>query len=132
MAFSLIDKHCEASTQGDNRLEIVGFYSVHATGTLEMSASTKAIADKILANCPSATVWGIDLAKLHEKKCALVGNNRGKDDWKSFGPDAVFVAQPVLSNTARVVSEMKYIDLVDFDDHLADVQLDWLNADLFR
>ncbi|CAE8586860.1 unnamed protein product, partial [Polarella glacialis] len=112
-------------------LEIVGLYHATASGNLEMT-SVKAIAEKIASNFASASVWTLDASKLPERKFAMVGMSHTKDEWKAIGADAVSLSSEAMEHSARLISEMKYLDLVDFDDHLADGSLSWLNETIFK
>mmetsp|Transcript_22730 Transcript_22730/g.51902 ORF Transcript_22730/g.51902 Transcript_22730/m.51902 type:complete len:213 (-) Transcript_22730:103-741(-) len=129
VAFMLIDQYCQQ--QGD--LEIVGLYFASGQGSLEINPF-KPIADKIASNCPAASAWAVDAAKLPEKKFALSGYFHSKDDWKAVGSDGVTLGSgdEALKEVARAISEMKYLEVVDFDDHLTDATLNWLNPSLFK
>lgn len=126
IACMLIEQHCR-----NLDLQIVGLYFAHPSGSLDVSP-VKAIADTIASNLPAATLWALDLSKLPERKLAIVGHSPAKEDWKPFSADAVNVGEKAMEHTARVVSELKYLDVVDFDDHLADINQSWLNTDLFK
>merc|ERR1719401_2368954 len=111
VACMLIEQHCR--TVGN--LEIVGMYYASPSGSLDITP-VKAIADKIASNFAIASIWALDAAKLPERQFALKGTCQSKEEWKGLGSDAVTLSDEALKETARVVSEMKYLEIVDFDD----------------
>jgi len=123
----LIEEHCRSNPG----LEIVGIYYAATTRSFDMKP-VKAIADKIAKNFQHATVWTIDAAKLSELQFAMRGMCYAREEWKQVPGDAVSLGEDTLKQTSRVISEMKYLDIVDFDDHLTDASLSWLNHDLFK
>eukprot|EP00434_Breviolum_minutum_P011085 symbB.v1.2.009780.t1/scaffold574.1/size185248/5 len=127
IACMLAEEHCKSM---DASMEIVGIYHATPSGSTEMTP-VKAIADKIAANFASASVWTLDASKLPEKQFAFKGMGRVKDEWKAIGSDLVNLNSEVLSETSRLISEMRFLDVVDFDDHLADGNQSWLNETLF-
>uniref|UniRef100_A0A7S2QED8 MPN domain-containing protein n=1 Tax=Zooxanthella nutricula TaxID=1333877 RepID=A0A7S2QED8_9DINO len=127
IACMLIEEHCREV--GD--LEIVGLYHAAASGVPDMSR-VKPIADKIAANFPAACVWAVDAAKLGERQFALRGMCHSKEEWKPISADAVSLGDEALQHTSRAISELKHLEIVDFDDHLGDASLSWLNASLFK
>merc|ERR1711908_131342 len=112
-------------------LEIVGLYFATPSGSLD-TTPVKAIADKMGTNLPNATLWGLDLSKLPDRKLAVVGHGHAKEEWKPFSAEAISVSDDTLKHTSRIISELKYLEVTDFDDHLADVKQNWLNSDLFK
>jgi len=92
----------------------------------------KAIADKIAKNYQHAAVWTIDAAKLLELQLAMRGMCFAREEWKSAPADAVSLGEDTLKQTSQVISETKYLEIVDFDDHLIDAPLCWLNHELFK
>merc|ERR1712241_105342 len=113
VACMLIDQHCRTAGGG---LEIVGLYHANASGSAEI-ASVKAIADKLASNFASASVWALDAAKLPERQFALRGSCHSKEEWKPIAAENVRLGDEALKHAARVISEMKYLEIVDFDDH---------------
>mmetsp|Transcript_20858 Transcript_20858/g.45958 ORF Transcript_20858/g.45958 Transcript_20858/m.45958 type:complete len:206 (+) Transcript_20858:75-692(+) len=128
IAFMLIEQHCRSSGNG---LEIIGIYHGSVSGSTELSP-VKGIADKVASNFGSATCWALDLAKMSQRQFALHGMYHSKDEWKQISSEAVSVSDEALKQTGRAISEMKYLEIVDFDDHLTDAALNWLNTDLFK
>merc|ERR1712194_183881 len=124
----LIEQHCKNAGNGS---EIVGLYYASALGSSDM-APVKAIGDKIASNFPGASVWIYDGAKLAESQIALKGQYHAKDEWRSITSTAVSLSAEALKQTSRVISEMKYLEIVDFDDHLTDASLSWLNENIFK
>eukprot|EP00931_Biecheleriopsis_adriatica_P105652 TRINITY_DN80204_c0_g1_i1.p1 TRINITY_DN80204_c0_g1~~TRINITY_DN80204_c0_g1_i1.p1 ORF type:complete len:233 (+),score=62.72 TRINITY_DN80204_c0_g1_i1:67-699(+) len=127
IACMLTEEHCKAA----GGLEIIGLYHATPSGSTEMTP-VKAIAEKIGSNFASASVWTLDAGKLSEKQFAFKGLGHVKDEWKAIGSDAVSLSSEAMDGVARLISEMKYLDLVDFDDHLVDGSLSWLNEQLFK
>ncbi|CAK0804951.1 unnamed protein product, partial [Prorocentrum cordatum] len=92
-----------------------------------------AIADKIASNFAMATVWAVDAAKMSNRNCALSGSCLKDDsEWKPVGADSVKLTEEAMKHTVRIIEEMKYLTIADFDDHLADASQNWLNTDLFK
>jgi len=127
IACLLIEQYC----RGIEGLEIVGLYHASSSGSLEV-APVKAIADKIASNFAMASVWAIDAAKMSDRHCALQGLCWKDSEWKAITPDSVRLSEEAMKETVRVVAEMKYLSIADFDDHFADATSDWLNTDLFK
>eukprot|EP00490_Sorites_sp_Unknown_P018397 CAMPEP_0114643288 /NCGR_PEP_ID=MMETSP0191-20121206/3299_1 /TAXON_ID=126664 /ORGANISM="Sorites sp." /LENGTH=195 /DNA_ID=CAMNT_0001855563 /DNA_START=29 /DNA_END=616 /DNA_ORIENTATION=+ len=128
IACMLAEEHCKST---DASWEIVGIYHATPSGSTEMTP-VKAIADKIAANFASASVWSLDAGKLPEKQFAFKGMGRVKDEWKAIGSELVSLGSEVPSETSRLISEMRFLEVVDFDDHLADGNKSWLNETLFE
>merc|ERR1712118_191892 len=122
----LIDQHCK-----DQGLEIVGIYQATVANSAEMS-SVKPIAEKVAANYPGASAWFIDSTKLAKKQVAMTGFANVSGEWKGISADAVGVTDEIVKHTTRLISDMKYLELVDFDDHLNDASASFLNTDLFK
>mmetsp|Transcript_26503 Transcript_26503/g.69129 ORF Transcript_26503/g.69129 Transcript_26503/m.69129 type:complete len:211 (+) Transcript_26503:45-677(+) len=127
VACLLIEQYCRSV--GD--LEIVGLYHASASGLLDV-APVKAIADKIASNFAMATVWAVDAAKMSNRNCALSGSCLKDSEWKPVGADSVKLTEEAMKHTVRIIEEMKYLTIADFDDHLADASQNWLNTDLFK
>merc|ERR1719263_2769861 len=71
IAFLLIEQYCRTDDRG---LEILGLYFAHPDGNSDANyPPVKAVAEKILSNCPQATVWSMDLSKLPDNKFAMGG-----------------------------------------------------------
>jgi len=127
IACLLIEQYCRSV--GD--LEIIGVYHASASGSLDV-APVKAIADKIASNFAMATVWAIDAAKMSKSHCALTGYCLKDSEWKLVSADSVKLAEEAMKQSVRLVEEMKYLTIADFDDHLSDASQSWLNTDLFK
>eukprot|EP00928_Gymnodinium_smaydae_P070207 TRINITY_DN54106_c0_g1_i1.p1 TRINITY_DN54106_c0_g1~~TRINITY_DN54106_c0_g1_i1.p1 ORF type:complete len:214 (+),score=48.88 TRINITY_DN54106_c0_g1_i1:83-724(+) len=129
VAFMLIDQHCR---KAGGELQIVGIYHAASHSAVELAPTAKPIGDKIAAQFSGASIWAFDASRLAQQQPALKGFSSAKDEWKPLPADAAGVSGDVLKHTARLITEMKYLELVDFDDHLADPAADWLNAALFQ
>merc|ERR1712232_363954 len=126
IACMLIEQHCQNLGGG---IEIVGMYHATASGAVDYKP-VQAIADTIAENFAGATVWCIDAAKMAERQFALRGwlnvkELNGKEDWKGISGDSVSLSDEAKKHTSRVISEMKCLELIDFDDHLGDASLSW-------
>merc|ERR1712137_398492 len=128
IACMLIEQHCRSNNQ-----EIIGLYhaSAQASGLGDITP-VKPIVDKIASNFSSASVWSFDGSKLADSQFAFKGQYHAKDEWKSIINENVSLSDEALKHASRVISEMKYLEIVDFDDHLTDASLSWLNQDLFK
>lgn len=127
VASMLIEQHCK--TVGG--LEIVGMYHASTLGSLDI-APVKAIADKIASNFPGACVWAFDPSKLADRQFALSGMVNVKEEWKPIAADCVSLSEEAVKRTSVLISELKYLEIVDFDDHLTDGSLSWMNEKLFK
>eukprot|EP00927_Polykrikos_kofoidii_P079480 TRINITY_DN76266_c0_g1_i1.p2 TRINITY_DN76266_c0_g1~~TRINITY_DN76266_c0_g1_i1.p2 ORF type:complete len:232 (+),score=34.23 TRINITY_DN76266_c0_g1_i1:82-696(+) len=126
IAFMMIEQHCKSTGS-----EIVGLYHATTNGSTDIG-SVRAIADKVASNCAGLTVWALDPVKLAARQFCLTGMYQSKDEWKSLGADAASVTAEVVTHTSRIISEMKYMDVIDFDDHLVNPASNWLNPTLFE
>eukprot|EP00930_Biecheleria_cincta_P092095 TRINITY_DN81900_c0_g1_i1.p1 TRINITY_DN81900_c0_g1~~TRINITY_DN81900_c0_g1_i1.p1 ORF type:complete len:227 (-),score=46.13 TRINITY_DN81900_c0_g1_i1:76-699(-) len=127
VACMLAEEHCKAV----GGLEIIGLYHAAPSGSTEMTP-VKAIAEKVASNFSSASVWTLDASKLPDNKFAFQGLGYVKDEWKAIGGDAVALSNEALGETSKLITEMKFLELVDFDDHLADSTQSWVNEKLFK
>ena len=62
----------------------------------------------------------------------MFGMGRSRDEWKGIANEAVSLSDNAMQLTASLISDMKYLEVVDFDDHLGDASENWLNPDLFK
>merc|ERR1712087_357518 len=122
----LIEKYCS----GKN-LEIVGFYHASVDGSTEKTP-VQAIADKVASNCSTACLWSLDLPKLEKKQCAMTGFEYKEQDWKQIQADSIKIGEKVFEDMEQAIASMQYLKIHDFDDHLMDAKLSWLNEDLFE
>lgn len=135
-AFMMIEQHCRNVGGG---LEIVGIYHATSSGNTDITP-VKAIADKVASTFSGASVWAFDSNRLAGGKegapgsqFCLTGLYHSKDEWKGVGAEAACLSDDAaLKQTATLLSEMKYLDIVDFDDHLASPTMNWLNPTLFQ
>merc|ERR1711957_362367 len=97
-----------------------------------MGSPVKGIADKVASNFNAASVWAVDAAKLPQKQLALHGMSHARDEWKPVKAEDVSISDEVFKHTANMISDLKYLGVVDFDDHLNDASLNWLNPTLFK
>ncbi|GAV59660.1 UPF0172 domain-containing protein [Cephalotus follicularis] len=125
-------------------LGIVGYYHANERfDDVELSNVPKNIGDHIYRYFPQAPVLLLDNKKLE----ALA---KGKDrspvmqlftrdvskNWKLVGSDgnSRLVIKEPSANIVLLdyISSEKWQDVVDFDDHLDDINKDWLNPELFK
>uniref|UniRef100_A0A7S1A9U7 MPN domain-containing protein n=1 Tax=Noctiluca scintillans TaxID=2966 RepID=A0A7S1A9U7_NOCSC len=128
VAFMLIEQYCQGSTG----LEIVGLYYASSHGPSVEITPIKGIAEKLVSNFSAASIWTLDPAKLPEGRFALQGKAYPKDEWKPISSDSITLSEEALKHTGRIISELKYLEIEDFDDHLADAKKNWLNPRLFE
>mmetsp|Transcript_24033 Transcript_24033/g.66838 ORF Transcript_24033/g.66838 Transcript_24033/m.66838 type:complete len:197 (+) Transcript_24033:116-706(+) len=126
VAFMLVDEHCR--TVGD--LEIVGIYHATAHGGTEITP-VKNVADKVASNFIGASVWTLDALKLSmRQEFPFIGMYHSKDEWKLINTNSVTLNKEALKQTAGLITDMRHLDVVDFDDHLASPAANWLNPNL--
>lgn len=136
IAFMLIDEYCKdlKGPKGEE-VEVCGYYYANASAGGELGPISRALADKLLANCPYASVWALDASKLPEDQFALCGllPTPYKDDWTQIGDSApVSLLNPdTIAETRTLLADLRYHDLADMDDHFSDCSKDWLNPKLF-
>merc|ERR1712194_1003773 len=87
-------------------------------------------AERIASNFGGASVWTVDTAKLAENAFAFRGMCHVKDEWKAVSADAVSLSAEALEETGKVIASLKYLEILDFDDHLADPSANWLNPQI--
>jgi len=125
IALMLIEQHCS-----DAGLEILGFYSATVSGNPDLGQNIRALGEKIYSNYGAACIWAFN-SKAQENRFALQGMYYAKEEWKMI-QDPVAIKEVALKTTSMLIREMRHLDVVDFDDHLMNVKLNWLNSDLFR
>ena len=60
----------------------------------------------------------------------FIGNSEGSGKWKTIAARAILVEEIGFDVTSQLLQNRGYKDLVDFDNHLDDVSLDYLNVSL--
>lgn len=150
IALLQLDEYCKSKG-----LAIVGYYQANEElNANSMDAVATSIGDKIRQKFPNAFVLVVDNTKMHpasikkELACkAYFSDAKSANGWRlrenkslpatsgegsdvAVG-DAVKLSTPkTLQATANLVQAEQYLKLVDFDAHLDDVSLDYMNAAL--
>ncbi|KAL0271022.1 UNVERIFIED_CONTAM: hypothetical protein PYX00_008268 [Menopon gallinae] len=93
------------------------------------------VADKIAENFPSACLVVVDNRKFPPcyeksiKEAPLIISQYSNGAWKSKDKSSVFVSEDTLYRTSELLGTRSQ-DLIDFDNHLDDISLDWRNISL--
>ncbi|XAR67348.1 hypothetical protein NMG60_11002065 [Bertholletia excelsa] len=128
----------------DEGLSIVGYFHANERfDDFDLGGVAKNIGDHIYRYFPQVALLMLDNKKLE----AL---HKGKDrspvmqlytrdsfkNWKQVGSDGSnrLVIKEPSANVLLLdyISSKKWQDMVDFDDHLDDINKDWLNPELFK
>ncbi|XP_065862720.1 ER membrane protein complex subunit 8/9 homolog [Euphorbia lathyris] len=129
------------SSQG---LGIVGYFHANERfDETELGTVAKNIGDHIFRYFPQAAILLLDNKKLEalakEKERSPIMQLYTRDtskNWKLVGSDTSsrLVFKEPAANVVLLdyISDKKWEDVVDFDDHLDDITKDWLNPDLFK
>ncbi|PHT42378.1 ER membrane protein complex subunit 8/9 -like protein [Capsicum baccatum] len=130
----------------DKGLSIVGYFHANeGFDDFEVGNVAKNIADHIYKYFPQAALLLLDNKKLE----ALLKEGKDRSPvmqlytkevsrcWKLAGADAASSSLKIKEPSANIVlldyvSSGKWKDIVDFDDHLDDINKDWLNPELFK
>ncbi|KXJ24279.1 ER membrane protein complex subunit 8 [Exaiptasia diaphana] len=131
VALNQVDSYCKASG-----LQIVGYFQAneHIDNNSPDGIAYK-IGEKITDHCANGCLLMIDNTKLSVScddvaiKCYIVQDNK----WKLIDKDlSVAGGDDTLNLTSDLIEGKAYQSLVDFDNHLDDMSLDWLNHDINR
>eukprot|EP00744_Colponema_vietnamica_P014652 GILI01020503.1.p1 GENE.GILI01020503.1~~GILI01020503.1.p1 ORF type:complete len:198 (+),score=32.67 GILI01020503.1:87-680(+) len=129
-AFLLVEELCKTNEQ-----EIVGYYHANENN-LETGLNHLAqkVGERIASNNNSACVMLVDAAKLEkltsESVLNVYGWDRSTSSFKLASSSDVTV-DVNFDNLSQNLSRGLYNSLVDFDEHLDDISLDFLNTGLF-
>ncbi|GLV39450.1 ER membrane protein complex subunit 8/9 [Carabus blaptoides fortunei] len=113
---------------------IAGYYTAHEN--LKEASFEKAsnrIADKIAENFNSACLVVVDNRKLslHLDNLALRVAQYSDGKYRQMDSQKVNVEPPcVLEACASLLQRQAYKQLIDFDNHLDDISLDWSNQQI--
>eukprot|EP00262_Sarcandra_glabra_P013038 TRINITY_DN351_c0_g1_i1.p1 TRINITY_DN351_c0_g1~~TRINITY_DN351_c0_g1_i1.p1 ORF type:complete len:202 (-),score=27.45 TRINITY_DN351_c0_g1_i1:446-1051(-) len=127
---------------GPQGLSVVGYY--HANERYDdhdLGIVAKKIGDHMFRYFPNAALILLDNKKLEEltKKSSrnpvvqLYARDSSKN-WRQPGSDGSMIIKEPSANILLLdfISSEKWLEIVDFDDHLDDISKDWLNAALFK
>ncbi|RZF47513.1 hypothetical protein LSTR_LSTR014228 [Laodelphax striatellus] len=92
------------------------------------------IADKIVESFSQACLIVIDNRKLTllMEESPLIVSQSCDGKWKPMDKSSVFVDDTCLETTAALLAQRQSEQLVDFDNHLDDILLDWRNESTNR
>ncbi|KAK3008695.1 hypothetical protein RJ639_015244 [Escallonia herrerae] len=139
IALIMIEEH-----YGAQGLSIVGYFHANERfDDAELGNIAKNIGDHIYKNLPQAALLLLDNKKLEalskQKEMAPVMQLFTKDaskSWKLVGSDGssrLLLKEPSANIVLMdYISSGKWMDIIDFDDHLDDISKDWLNSELFK
>ncbi|RUS15776.1 hypothetical protein BC937DRAFT_92007 [Endogone sp. FLAS-F59071] len=125
----------------DNNLQIIGYY--HANEALtnnSLSPIASRIADKIRqTSSPHAIAWVIDNEKLEQEKneSAIVVYEHKENQWRvvrgaflneetASATTLTFTNEDTYPKVRGLLNQKFYSNIVDFDNHLEQVEGDWL------
>jgi len=130
VALAQVDSQCEESG-----LVISGFY--HANDNLRdnhVDVFSQKIADKIAENQPGTLLVTIDSKKLSAniESPSLIVQQHSDGKWRPRDKSQVRLEhdEVTLACASALVHKKIYRDLVDFDTHLDDLSMDYLNVEL--
>ncbi|KAK3752826.1 hypothetical protein QZH41_016353, partial [Actinostola sp. cb2023] len=126
-----VDSYCKSGG-----LQVVGYFQAneHLDNNSPDGIAYK-IGEKITDHCSNGFILMIDNTKMSMNcdevacKCYVVQDNKWKLSDKDLCVDG---GDDTLSLTSDLVEGKAYQSLVDFDNHLDDISLDWLNRDINR
>ncbi|CEM35087.1 unnamed protein product [Vitrella brassicaformis CCMP3155] len=124
VAFSLIEQYCK-----QEGVTLCGYYQANADATTTMNVVSKAIADRLTANCNFAAVFMLDAEKVPEGQPALKCYAGSRGDWSSVSASRVHIGEDVIDSAGEYISSERYVDIVDFDNHFECPELDWTNPE---
>jgi len=122
IALTHVDSHCET-----NQLFMAGYYeaSENLHSSVEPSIFSTRVCDKIHENFGDCKLVVIDNNKVPKAK-SLIFYEKLEGKWKQFKGTVEYDED--LSGSLQSLLELKvYRELVDFDNHLDDISLHWLN-----
>lgn len=123
IALTHVDYHCDL-----NQLCIAGYYEAqeNLNASPDPTPYSMRISDKLLTHCADAKLVMVDNTKVPSAQSLVFYEKNPDGKWKkvksniNFDEDCMDVLQPLMDR--RV-----YRDLIDFDNHLDDISLHWLN-----
>lgn len=130
VALAQVESQCEGTG-----LVIGGIYHGHDNlRDTHVDVFTQKIADKIAENQPGSVLITVDSKRLSANidSPALIAQQNFDGKWKSRNKDSLKLEHDniTLACASALVHKKIYRDLVDFDNHLDDIALDYLNVEL--
>ena len=124
--FMLVEKYCKSV---EPKMDILGIYCANAAATdLEVPAVAKPLVEKIT----SGTAWVVDANKMAKGVPAITGYFPGSTgNFGNISPENVLVNEKSIRLNDKMTKALTYLDVVDFDEHFSNPELDWLNTNLF-
>ncbi|XP_012262208.1 ER membrane protein complex subunit 8/9 homolog [Athalia rosae] len=128
VALTLVDQ--VAARDG---LMIAGYYLANENlSDLSIDRPAHKIADKIAENNAAAMLVVVDNRKvtlrMDENALRVSQNVDGK--WKPIDDDKIHFDGDILDAVSTMLQRQEYRGLVDFDNHLDNISLDWQNQEL--
>jgi len=130
VALAQVDSQCEESG-----LVISGFYHAHDNlRDNHVDVFSQKIADKVAENQPGTLLVTIDSKKLSAniESPSLIVQQHSDGKWRTRDKSQVRLEhdEVTLACASALVHKKIYRDLVDFDTHLDDLSMDYLNVEL--
>jgi len=130
VALAQVDSQCEESG-----MVISGFYHAHDNlRDNHVDVFSQKIADKIAENQPGTLLVTIDSKKLSSniESLSLIVQQHTDGKWRSRDKSQIRLEhdEVTLACASAVVHKKNYRTLVDFDTHLDDLAMDYLNVEL--
>lgn len=130
VALAQVDSQCEESG-----LVISGFYHAHDNlRDNHVDVFSQKIADKVAENQPGTLLVTIDSKKLSAniESPSLIVQQHSDGKWRTRDKSQVRLEHDdvTLACASALVHKKIYRDLVDFDTHLDDLSMDYLNVEL--
>jgi len=130
VALAQVDSQCEESG-----LVISGFYHAHDNlRDNHVDVFSQKIADKVAENQPGTLLVTIDSKKLSAniESPSLIVQQHSDGKWRPRDKSQVRLEHDdvTLACASALVHKKIYRDLVDFDTHLDDLSMDYLNVEL--
>ncbi|KAI8328009.1 hypothetical protein BC941DRAFT_445793 [Chlamydoabsidia padenii] len=114
------------------QLDIVGWYQANArVDDLSLADNAIKVADTIRQRSKAAQIFVINNAKLTSMEKATDGfeiYNYSEQQWRKYQDTKDQVKQDYLPKFRGLLSSASYRRVVDLDDHLENVSLDWLGT----
>lgn len=128
IALSQVEQWAES-----NGLIIAGYYLANENiNDTSYDRPAHKIADKISEKCKASCLVVVDnkLVTLAHTTPAIRTLQNVENKWKLLDKSKVTVEEETLEATSSLLQDKVYYDLVDFDNHLDNIKLDWKNSSL--
>lgn len=128
IALSQVEQYAEAKG-----LVIAGYYLANENvNDMSYERPAHKIADKIWEKFRSSCLFVVDnkLVTLNHDIPAIRTYYNVDGKWKQLDKFKVIIDEETLERTSALLRQKIYYDLVDFDNHLDNISLDWKNVSL--